>query len=106
MFCALKIGRKVGILLPRLRASLGRRTQIAAVRVFNRLYTRIIATLREGLLNSEYFLSEVRVLYELATRQESTAREIAADLKLDAGYLSRMLRKLECAGLLSRKASG
>ena len=79
--------------------------QIAAVRGFNRLYTRIIGTLREGLLNSEYSLSEARVLYELATRQESTAREIARDLELDAGYLSRILRKFEGAGLLSRKAS-
>ncbi|MDX6458472.1 MAG: hypothetical protein QOE55_2169 [Acidobacteriaceae bacterium] len=79
--------------------------QIAAVRGFNRLYTRIIGTLREGLLNSEYSLSEARVLYELVTRQKSTAREIAKDLELDAGYLSRILRKFEGAGLLSRKAS-
>src|SRR5882757_1179355 len=79
--------------------------QIAAVRGFNRLYTRIIGTLREGLLNSEYSLSDARVLHELATRQESTAREITRDLELDAGYLSRILRKFEGAGLLSRKAS-
>src|ERR1700730_15726717 len=79
--------------------------QIAPVRDFNRLYTRIIATLREGLLNSEYSLSEARVLYELATRQESPAREIARDLELDSGYLSCILRKFKGAGLLSRKAS-
>jgi DNA-binding MarR family transcriptional regulator len=107
MFCALKIRKaKVGMLLPRLRANLGRQTQIASVRAFNRLYTRVIGTLREGLLNSEYSLSEARVLFQLATRHESTAREIARDLDLDAGYLSRILRKFECAGLLSRKASG
>jgi DNA-binding MarR family transcriptional regulator/GNAT superfamily N-acetyltransferase len=79
--------------------------QIAAVRGFNRLYTRIIGTLREGLLNSEYSLSEARVLYELATRQGSTAKEIATDLELDAGYLSRILRKFEGAGLLSKASA-
>ncbi|MBB5328001.1 bifunctional helix-turn-helix transcriptional regulator/GNAT family N-acetyltransferase [Tunturiibacter gelidoferens] len=81
------------------------KSQIAAVRAFNRFYTRIIGTLREGLLNSEYSLSEARVLYELANRPESTAREIARDLELDAGYLSRILRKFESGGLLGRKAS-
>ncbi|WP_353062230.1 helix-turn-helix domain-containing GNAT family N-acetyltransferase [Tunturibacter psychrotolerans] len=80
-------------------------SQIAAVRAFNRFYTHIIGTLREGLLNSEYSLSEARVLYELATRLKSTAREIARDLELDPGYLSRILRKFEDVGLLSRKAS-
>jgi DNA-binding MarR family transcriptional regulator len=73
-------------------------SQIAAVRAFNRFYTRIIGTLREGLLNSEYSLSEARVLYELANSPESTAREIAVDLELDAGYLSRILRKFESGG--------
>jgi DNA-binding MarR family transcriptional regulator/GNAT superfamily N-acetyltransferase len=80
-------------------------SQIAAVRAFNRFYTRLIGTLRERLLNSEYSLSEARVLYELATRPQSTAREIARDLELDAGYLSRILRKFEDVGLLSRKTS-
>jgi DNA-binding MarR family transcriptional regulator len=79
--------------------------QIAAVRGFNRLYTRIIGTLREGLPNSEYSLSQARVLYELATPQKSTAREIGRDLEPDAHYLIRILRKLKGAGLLSRKAA-
>src|SRR5580704_5334156 len=79
--------------------------QIAAFRQFNRFYSREIGTLREGLLDSEFSLTEARVLYELATRGEATATEIAKELTLDAGYLSRVLRRFEDGGLVKRKVS-
>ena len=69
------------------------------------MYTRFIGTLNEGLLNSEYSLAEARVLYELATWDAPKAREIAEELGMDAGYLSRLLGKFERDGLLKRKAS-
>jgi DNA-binding MarR family transcriptional regulator/GNAT superfamily N-acetyltransferase len=77
----------------------------AIFRRFNRMYTRFIGTLNEGLLNSEYSLAEARVLYELATQDAPKAREIADELGMDAGYLSRLLGKFERDGLLKRKAS-
>ncbi len=83
--------------------SLDRR--IAAVREFNRFYTRRIGVVRDGYLRSRFSLTEVRVLYELAHRDGLTASQIAAELDLDAGYLSRMLRQFEQAGLLARDAS-
>ncbi len=79
--------------------------EAASFRRFNRMYTRFIGTLNEGLLNSEYSLAEARVLYELATRTSPRAGDIAEDLGMDPAYLSRMLGKFERDGLLRRKVS-
>ena len=78
---------------------------IAAVRQFNRFYTRQIGVLRKTYLDSPYSLGEMRVLYELARADELTASDIARVLNLDAGYLSRLLRNFEKRGLISRKTS-
>jgi DNA-binding MarR family transcriptional regulator/GNAT superfamily N-acetyltransferase len=69
------------------------------------MYTRYIGTLNEGLLNSDYSLAEARVLYELANRNASKASEIAEELGMDPGYLSRLLGKFERDGLLQKKVS-
>ena len=80
-------------------------SEIAKFRHFNRMYTRYIGTLNEGLLNSEYSLAEARVLYELATRSAPKASEIAEGLGMDPGYLSRLLGKFDRDGLLQKKTS-
>jgi DNA-binding MarR family transcriptional regulator/GNAT superfamily N-acetyltransferase len=79
--------------------------RIQAVRHFNRFYTRRIGVLAEGQLNSPYSLTEVRVLYELAHREQPTATAIAQDLDLDSGYLSRILLKFQQRGLIAREPS-
>jgi len=79
--------------------------RIAAVRHFNRFYTREIGVLDERLLQSELSLAEVRVLYELAHEEGATATTIVKALGLDAGYLSRMLRSFEQRALVQRRQS-
>ncbi len=79
--------------------------RVAAVRRFNRFYTRRIGVLLEGHLSSPYSLTEVRVIYELAHRDETTATALAKYLDLDPGYLSRLLRKLANLGQIEKTPS-
>ena len=78
---------------------------VHAVRSFSRFYTRRIGVLQEGLLGSPFSLTEGRLIYEMAQRDRTTAAELATDLTLDPGYLSRILRGFEQKGLIERRVS-
>ena len=79
--------------------------RIAAVRRFNRYYTRQIGVLRKTFLDSPYSLGEARVLYEIASCRAPTASDISRSLDLDPGYLSRVLRNFEKRGLIRKRTS-
>jgi DNA-binding MarR family transcriptional regulator/ribosomal protein S18 acetylase RimI-like enzyme len=78
---------------------------VAAVRRFNRFYTRWVGALDGGHLGSAFSLTEVRVLYELAHSDRVTARTLARDLGLDEGYLSRILARFAKLGIVRKEAS-
>jgi len=79
--------------------------RVAAVRRFNRFYTRQIGIIGERLLQSPFSLAEMRVLYEIANRENVSAVDLAEELRLDAGYLSRILRRFQKGGLVRRETS-
>jgi DNA-binding MarR family transcriptional regulator/N-acetylglutamate synthase-like GNAT family acetyltransferase len=79
--------------------------RVAAVRAFNRFYTGRIGVLGEGFLHTQHTLTEARVLYELGTREVVEVAELRRELAMDAGYLSRLLSRLEEQGLVARERS-
>ncbi len=83
--------------------SLSERTEI--VRRFNRFYTRQIGVLHEHLLDSAFSLTEVRILYELAHREQLTSADLCRELGLNAGYLSRVIAGFEKQGLIAKTRS-
>lgn len=79
--------------------------RIAIVRRFNRFFTRQLGVLREGLLHTPYSLTESRIIYEIANRDHVIAADLSKELGLDAGYLSRILDRLEQKGLIQKVLS-
>lgn len=79
--------------------------RVPAVRRFNRFYTRVLGLLREGLLQTPFLLSEARLIFELGQRDEIELSELRDGLDLDAGYISRILGRLETQRLVERTRS-
>lgn len=77
---------------------------VKAVRRFNRFFTRQAGVL-EPYLGGALPLTEVRVLYELAHRDALVATDLARELGLDGGYLSRILKRFETEGWIVRSPS-
>jgi DNA-binding MarR family transcriptional regulator/GNAT superfamily N-acetyltransferase len=79
--------------------------RVAAVRRFNRFYTKHLGVLQDGWLDSPFTLAEARVLYEMHQRGSTIATGIGRALGLDAGYLSRILRRFHKLGLIRKTVS-
>jgi DNA-binding MarR family transcriptional regulator/N-acetylglutamate synthase-like GNAT family acetyltransferase len=82
--------------------------QIDAIRRFNRFHTRLVGALDEHLLSSELSLPQVRVLYEVANAPPDaplSANDLSELLRVDTGYLSRLIAGLEAGGLIARAPS-
>lgn len=78
---------------------------VQAMRRFTRFYTAALGTLEEGLLRGPLSLPEARLLYEVAEADETTATEIAQRLRLDQGYVSRLVSGLGTRKLIRKKDS-
>jgi len=71
---------------------------IAAIRRFNRFYTRVIGLLEEGMHKSPFSLAEARVLFEIGKRGRCRSSELGRELGMDRGQLSRLLWRLSDQG--------
>ncbi|PKW09588.1 transcriptional regulator, MarR family with acetyltransferase activity [Streptomyces sp. 1222.5] len=71
---------------------------VAALRRFNRYFTRRIGALDDHYLGQDRPLGEARLLFEIG--EGVSLRELRGRLGLDAGYLSRMVKALEAQGLV------
>ncbi len=78
---------------------------VPAVRAFNRFWTQQIGLLQAGLLDTPYSLTEARVLFELAQDESTDLADLRSALRLDAGYLTRIVGRLKDAGLVTAKRS-
>ena len=78
---------------------------VASIRSFSRFYVRQIGLLHGGLLQGAPSLTQMHILFELANRDGLTASELGRELDVDLGYLSRILKKFESQGFITRKSS-
>lgn len=82
-----------------------RESEVSAIRGFNRYYTNVLGLLNQKFLDSEYSLSEVRVLHEINKMEKCTSKYLVDTLSMDSGYLSHMLTSFQKSGLLQKKKS-
>ena len=78
---------------------------IKDIREFNRFYTTILGVVNNHILESDYSLTEARIIYELTDSKELTAREIKEKLQIDEGYMSRIITRFVKSGILNKKQS-
>lgn len=81
------------------------KNEISRVRSFNRYYTNVLGLIDQHILKSEFSLSEVRVLHEIEKTENCTSKLLSDTLSMDAGYLSRIIKKFEGYGFLRREKS-
>src|SRR4051794_41573526 len=78
--------------------------EVARVRRFNRTVTERVGALDDRYLARDRPLGESRVLWEVG-EGGADVRALRTRLGLDSGYLSRLLRSLGDAGLVSVEAA-
>lgn len=78
---------------------------IKDIREFNRFYTTILGVVNNHILESDYSLTEARIIYELTDSKELTAREIKEKLQIDEGYMSRIITRFVKSGILNKNQS-
>lgn len=83
----------------------GKMETTCRIREFNRFYTVLLGLLDRSFLDSGYSVTETRILFELHQHEGCSANELVERLRIDKGYLSRILKRFHSKGLLTREVS-
>lgn len=83
----------------------GKKEAVERIRQFNRFYTVLIGTLDRNFLGCAYSVTETRILFELRSNENCSAKEIAEKLHIDKSYMSRIMKAFEKKGLIAREVS-
>ena len=75
------------------------------IREFNRFYTTLIGTLNQHFLDSDFTLTETRILFEISSQQACPANYLVNLLGIDRSYMCRIVRSFEKKGLITRRPS-
>ncbi|AXK18488.1 winged helix-turn-helix transcriptional regulator [Bacillus cereus group sp. N11] len=75
------------------------------IRQFNRFYTKVLGLFNNQILDTDYSLTETRILFEISERTECIANNLVQELNIDRSYMSRMLRRFEKEGLIEKRSS-
>ncbi|MCB8814558.1 bifunctional helix-turn-helix transcriptional regulator/GNAT family N-acetyltransferase [Desulfosporosinus shakirovi] len=78
---------------------------VHTIRSFNRFYTNILGLLDHHMLDSDFSLSEARVLYEIGHMENCTSKKLIEELRIDSGYLSRIIKRFDKRNLTYRVQS-
>ncbi|MCU5600739.1 MarR family winged helix-turn-helix transcriptional regulator [Bacillus wiedmannii] len=75
------------------------------IRQFNRFYTKVLGLFNNQILDTDYSLTETRILFEISERTECIANNLVQELNIDRSYMSRILRRFEKEGLIEKRNS-
>lgn len=81
------------------------KSDILDIREFNRFYTRILGLVNQFILDSPFTLMEARILFDIGYSKECCANLLTKNLSIDPGHLSRILRKFEDKGYITKEKS-
>ncbi|PEE26445.1 MarR family transcriptional regulator [Bacillus toyonensis] len=78
---------------------------IYEIRLFNRFYTKVLDLFNNQILDTDYSLTETRILFEISERTECIANNLVQELNIDRSYMSRILRRFEKEELIEKRSS-
>ncbi len=81
------------------------REVIKSIREFNRFYVNLMGILNANLFDSDYSLTESRIIFEIDAKRNLNARDLKKLLQIDEGYLSRLISRLMKREIISKKKS-